>query len=154
MKTEHHQQQRMAHLNNQQQQYSEGMMGQSKISDAEKKMIIKLQENDILINEMRKNLQAGSMQSNLQLIEKFRNNVIFVLMCMSNMKGIMSKMPPIPIQLNTILLSENQGMQQHQQHQQHQTMEQARQAQNFLAQQQYLQQQQQLMAWRQQQQQQ
>ena len=61
-----------------------------------------LQNNNSLISEIKGNIDQRKITSNVNLINKFRDNIIQILTCMSMMEGIMSQMPPIPVKLSTI----------------------------------------------------
>jgi len=71
-------------------------------SQSEKFINSLLSSNTLLINDIRSNIEQGKISANVQLITKFRDNIIQILTCMSMMEGIMSQMPPIPVKLSTI----------------------------------------------------
>jgi hypothetical protein len=67
-----------------------------------------LEQNLIIIANIRNNIAHRKINDNITLISKFRENIIQVLTCMSKMSGIMSQMPPIPVKLNTICIPQQQ----------------------------------------------
>ncbi|KAL0486049.1 ribosomal protein S12 methylthiotransferase RimO [Acrasis kona] len=68
-----------------------------------------LEHNLKIISTIRFNMAHGRINDNITLISKFRENIIQVLTCMSKMGGIMSRMPPIPVKLNTICIPQQQN---------------------------------------------
>jgi hypothetical protein len=74
-----------------------------------------LEQNLIIIANIRNNIAHRKINDNISLISKFRENIIQVLTCMSKMNGIMSQMPPIPVKLNTICIPQQQTSNQQQQ---------------------------------------
>jgi len=62
-----------------------------------------LQENVQVIAQIRSNLASMKMQENTDLLVRFRDNIYAILNGMTNMPGIMSQMPPLPVKLNTEL---------------------------------------------------
>ncbi|KAG2378826.1 hypothetical protein C9374_007974 [Naegleria lovaniensis] len=63
-----------------------------------------LNQNSILMTEIKNNLEKKTIAANIPLIAKFRENTIQILTCMSMMDGIMSQMPAIPVKLSTIVI--------------------------------------------------
>lgn len=63
-----------------------------------------LLENLQIIENIRKNITNHKVSSNINLIAKFRENIILILTCMAKMQGVMRQMPPIPVKLNTICI--------------------------------------------------
>jgi len=62
-----------------------------------------LEQNAQVIVQIRSNLAAMKMQENTELLVRFRDNIFAILNGMTNMPGIMSQMPPLPVKLNTDL---------------------------------------------------
>ncbi|KAG0625999.1 hypothetical protein M758_2G094900 [Ceratodon purpureus] len=62
-----------------------------------------LEQNVQVIAQIRSNLAAMKMQENTDLLVRFRDNIFAILNGMTNMPGIMSQMPPLPVKLNTDL---------------------------------------------------
>lgn len=63
-----------------------------------------LAENNKIIGAIRENITQHKVTNNIQMISKFRENIIQILTCMAKMSGVMSQMPPIPVKLNTICI--------------------------------------------------
>uniref|UniRef100_A0A7I4AMU1 Myb-like domain-containing protein n=1 Tax=Physcomitrium patens TaxID=3218 RepID=A0A7I4AMU1_PHYPA len=62
-----------------------------------------LEQNAQVIAQIRSNLASMKMQENTDLLVRFRDNIFAILNGMTNMPGIMSQMPPLPVKLNTEL---------------------------------------------------
>ncbi|BBN10922.1 hypothetical protein MPTK1_5g07580 [Marchantia polymorpha subsp. ruderalis] len=62
-----------------------------------------LEQNSHVILQIRSNLAAMKLQENTELLVRFRDNICAILNGMTNMPGIMSQMPPLPVKLNTEL---------------------------------------------------
>lgn len=62
-----------------------------------------LEQNVQFIAQIRSNLASMKMQENTDLLVRFRDNIFAILNGMTNMPGIMSQMPPLPVKLNTEL---------------------------------------------------
>eukprot|EP01119_Soliformovum_irregulare_P007352 TRINITY_DN1975_c0_g1_i1.p1 TRINITY_DN1975_c0_g1~~TRINITY_DN1975_c0_g1_i1.p1 ORF type:complete len:140 (-),score=29.18 TRINITY_DN1975_c0_g1_i1:98-517(-) len=60
-----------------------------------------LDENLQVINIMRENLVTGKVNENVELMIRFRNNILLVLRMISLISGNGRKMAPLPIKLNT-----------------------------------------------------
>jgi hypothetical protein len=59
-----------------------------------------LGENMHVINQVRHNLSQCRVQENLELFKQVRDNVLKIYGTMQRTSGIMSHMPPLPVQLN------------------------------------------------------
>ena len=59
-----------------------------------------LGENMQVINQIRHNLAQCKVQENLDLFRHVRDNVMGINNSMTTMRGMMSHMPPLPVQLN------------------------------------------------------
>ncbi|XP_075484076.1 uncharacterized protein LOC142524158 isoform X1 [Primulina tabacum] len=64
-----------------------------------------LEENKQAFGQISSNLSALKLQENFNLFFHTRNNITTILNDMSNMPGIMSRMPPLPVLLNEELAS-------------------------------------------------
>ncbi|XP_073315460.1 uncharacterized protein [Primulina huaijiensis] len=64
-----------------------------------------LEENKQAFGQISANLSALKLQENVNLFFHTRNNITTILNDMSNMPGIMSRMPPLPVLLNEELAS-------------------------------------------------
>ncbi|XP_073305426.1 uncharacterized protein [Primulina huaijiensis] len=64
-----------------------------------------LEENKQAFGQISSNLSALKLQENVNLFFHTRNNITTMLNDMSNMPGIMSRMPPLPVLLNEELAS-------------------------------------------------
>ncbi|CAK9234178.1 unnamed protein product [Sphagnum troendelagicum] len=62
-----------------------------------------LEHNVQVIGQIRANLAACKLQENTKLLVQFRDNIFAILNGMTNMPGIMSQMPPLPVNLNSEL---------------------------------------------------
>ncbi|KAH9554725.1 hypothetical protein CY35_08G077500 [Sphagnum magellanicum] len=62
-----------------------------------------LEHNVQVIGQIRANLAACKLQENTKLLVQFRDNIFAILNGMTNMPGIMSQMPPLPVKLNSEL---------------------------------------------------
>ncbi|KAL3700320.1 hypothetical protein R1sor_018342 [Riccia sorocarpa] len=62
-----------------------------------------LEQNSHVIHQIRSNLAAMKLQENTDLLMRFRDNICAILNGMTNMPGIMSQMPPLPVKINTEL---------------------------------------------------
>lgn len=62
-----------------------------------------LEHNAQVIGQIRANLAACKLQENTELLVQFRDNIYAILNGMTNMPGIMSQMPPLPVNLNSEL---------------------------------------------------
>eukprot|EP00762_Andalucia_godoyi_P007795 ANDGO_01751.mRNA.1 hypothetical protein len=63
-----------------------------------------MQENIRIIASIRDNLCNSRLEDNFELMVQFRSNVSAILTRMSQMGGVMSQMPAIPVRLNTLLM--------------------------------------------------
>ncbi|KAJ7563792.1 hypothetical protein O6H91_03G126100 [Diphasiastrum complanatum] len=61
------------------------------------------EQNVQIISQIRANLAACKPQENTDLLVRFRDNIFTILNGMTNVPGIMSQMPPLPVTLNTEL---------------------------------------------------
>lgn len=59
-----------------------------------------LNENLRVINLIRQNIAMNNMHENTELLGRFRDNILQILNKMGNMPGVMSQMPPLPVNLN------------------------------------------------------
>lgn len=59
-----------------------------------------LNENLRVIHLIRQNIAMNNMHENTELLGRFRDNILQILNKMGNMPGVMSQMPPLPVQLN------------------------------------------------------
>ncbi|XP_051148262.1 uncharacterized protein LOC127263329 [Andrographis paniculata] len=64
-----------------------------------------LEENNQAFGQISANLTTLKLQQNIELFLRTRNNLTTILNDMSNMPGIMSRMPPLPVFLNDELAS-------------------------------------------------
>ncbi|XP_010531890.1 PREDICTED: uncharacterized protein LOC104808054 isoform X2 [Tarenaya hassleriana] len=64
-----------------------------------------LEQNVRAFSQIRANLSLYKLQDNLDLLCRTRNNLITIINDMSNMHGIMSQMPPLPVSINEDLAS-------------------------------------------------
>ncbi|CAM6095710.1 unnamed protein product [Calypogeia fissa] len=62
-----------------------------------------LEQNSQIIAQIRSNLAACKLTENTDHLVRFRDNIFAILNGMTNMPGIMSQMPPLPVKLNTDL---------------------------------------------------
>jgi hypothetical protein len=62
-----------------------------------------LEHNTQVIAQIRANLAACKLQENTELLVQFRDNIFAILNGMTIMPGIMSQMPPLPVNLNSEL---------------------------------------------------
>ncbi|CAM6077141.1 unnamed protein product [Sphagnum tenellum] len=58
------------------------------------------EHNSQIIGQIRANLAACKLQENTELLVQFKDNIFAILNGMTNMPGIMSQMPPLPVKLN------------------------------------------------------
>ncbi|KAK3158518.1 hypothetical protein QOZ80_2AG0138200 [Eleusine coracana subsp. coracana] len=64
-----------------------------------------LEENARLLNEIEVNILTSQAQKNIELFHRTRRNINCLQQSMSQMPGIMSKMPPLPISVDERLAS-------------------------------------------------
>ncbi|KAJ0974330.1 hypothetical protein J5N97_016295 [Dioscorea zingiberensis] len=64
-----------------------------------------LDENGRILGQITANLASFKIQDNLRLFYHMRNNTGTILTRMSEMPGVMSRMPPLPVTINEELLS-------------------------------------------------
>ncbi|KAL6899560.1 hypothetical protein ACP4OV_006218 [Aristida adscensionis] len=64
-----------------------------------------LEENAQLLNQIEVNILTSQAQNNIDLFHHTRRNINGLLKSMSQMPGIMSKMPPLPVAVNERLAS-------------------------------------------------
>ncbi|KAK3241751.1 hypothetical protein CYMTET_48515 [Cymbomonas tetramitiformis] len=65
-----------------------------------------LDQNITVVNQIRQNLHACRVHENIELVTKFRDNILKVLNGMAHMPGVMSQMPPLPVKLNVELANQ------------------------------------------------
>lgn len=59
-----------------------------------------LEQNYLILNEIKQNMSLLKVQENAQLLARFRDNLSSMMECMKSMKGVMGQMPTLPAQLN------------------------------------------------------
>ncbi|XP_073112764.1 uncharacterized protein [Elaeis guineensis] len=64
-----------------------------------------LDENVQVFNKIAANLQTFQIRNNIELFCHARNNITTIINSMSEMPGIMSRMPPLPVSVNEDLFS-------------------------------------------------
>jgi len=64
-----------------------------------------LDENNRLLNQIDTNIQGFQAQNNIDLFHRVRTNIDRLLQTMSQMPGIMSEMPRLPVWVNENLAS-------------------------------------------------
>jgi hypothetical protein len=64
-----------------------------------------LEENARLLNEIEVNILTSQAQNNIDLFHRTRRNINGLLQSMSQIPGIMSKMPPLPVSVDERLAS-------------------------------------------------
>jgi hypothetical protein len=64
-----------------------------------------LELNYRILNQFRENMATFKVNANTQLLINFRDNLYRVINLMENTSGAMSKMPPLPVRMNTELAS-------------------------------------------------
>jgi hypothetical protein len=79
-------------------------VSESERSDLERGVQRCMQDNIRIIARIRDNLVNGRLEDNFDLMVQFRSNVSAILTRMSQMGGVMSQMPAIPVRLNTLLI--------------------------------------------------
>lgn len=62
-----------------------------------------LDQNSLVIAQIKANLAAYKLQENTDLLARFRDNIFAISNSIQNMPGIISQMPPIPVMLNAEL---------------------------------------------------
>jgi hypothetical protein len=59
-----------------------------------------LEQNYLILNQYKQNMQQYKVHENTELLVRFRDNILTILNQMSCMTGLMQHMPPLPVQLN------------------------------------------------------
>ncbi|XP_017218909.1 uncharacterized protein LOC108196228 isoform X1 [Daucus carota subsp. sativus] len=59
-----------------------------------------LEQNNEVLRHISANLSVFKLQENIDLFSCTRNNITTILNHMSNMRGVMSRMPPLPLSIN------------------------------------------------------
>ncbi|KMZ69926.1 hypothetical protein ZOSMA_202G00130 [Zostera marina] len=59
-----------------------------------------IEENNLIFHQLEDNLENVKLQNNFSLFCHSRNNITSILSRMGEMPGIMSQMPPLPIEIN------------------------------------------------------
>lgn len=65
-----------------------------------------LETNAQILNQIKANLVIHKVQENSELFMVLRDNIMSILNGMTNMPGIMSQMPPLPVKLNLELANQ------------------------------------------------
>ncbi|XP_052205082.1 uncharacterized protein LOC127809940 [Diospyros lotus] len=81
----------MNHLDHSETLPSEGLSGRTRHL---------LEQNNQVLSQISANLSAFKLQDNIDLFFRTRNNIAIILNDMSEMAGIMSQMPPLPVSIN------------------------------------------------------
>ncbi|KAM0875778.1 hypothetical protein ACQ4PT_036595 [Festuca glaucescens] len=74
-------------------------------SDIDRAMLNILEENAQLLNQIEANILTSQAQNNIDLFHRTRRNINDLLQSMSQIPGIMSKMPRLPVSVNDKLAS-------------------------------------------------
>ncbi|KAF7090102.1 hypothetical protein CFC21_092917 [Triticum aestivum] len=74
-------------------------------SDIDRAMLNVLEENARLLNQIEANILTSQAQNNIDLFHRTRSNINNLLQSMSQIPGIMSKMPRLPISVDEKLCS-------------------------------------------------
>jgi hypothetical protein len=74
-------------------------------SQIDREMLNILEENARLLNEIEVNILTSQAQNNIDLFHRTRRNINGLLQSMSQIPGIMSKMPPLPVSVDERLAS-------------------------------------------------
>jgi hypothetical protein len=74
-------------------------------SDIDRAMLNILKENGQLLNQIEANILTSQAQNNIDLFHHTRRNINDLLQRMSQIPGIMSKMPPLPVSVDEKLAS-------------------------------------------------
>lgn len=69
-------------------------------SDIDRAMLNVLEENARLLNQIEANILTSQAQNNIDLFHRTRSNINNLLQSMSQMPGIMSKMPRLPVSVD------------------------------------------------------
>jgi hypothetical protein len=64
-----------------------------------------LEENARVLKQIGENIMTSQVQNNIDLFHHARRNISDLLQSMSQMPGIMSKMPPLPVSIDDRLAS-------------------------------------------------
>lgn len=62
-----------------------------------------LDSNYVLLNQFKVNMQQCRVHDNIDLLVRFRDNILAILSQMNSMGGVMAQMPPLPVRLNVDL---------------------------------------------------
>ena len=65
-----------------------------------------LEQNYLILNQYKQNMQQYKVHENTDLLVRFRNNILTILNQMNSMSGLMQDMPPLPVRLNIELASD------------------------------------------------
>ncbi|KAL5216813.1 hypothetical protein ABZP36_008214 [Zizania latifolia] len=83
-------------------QNNQFLTGASEIDRAMQHILV---ENDLLLDQIEANMRACQAQNNIDLFHRARRNINGLLQTMTQMPGIMGKMPPLPVSVNENLAS-------------------------------------------------
>ncbi|CAM0903746.1 unnamed protein product [Alopecurus aequalis] len=78
---------------------------QNNVSEIDRAIQHVLDENNLLLNQIDTNIQGFQAQNNINLFCRVRTNIDRLLQSMSQMPGIMSDMPRLPVSVNENLAS-------------------------------------------------
>uniref|UniRef100_A0A0E0GA18 Myb-like domain-containing protein n=1 Tax=Oryza nivara TaxID=4536 RepID=A0A0E0GA18_ORYNI len=78
---------------------------QSGASEIDRAMLNILEENARVLKQIGENIMTSQVQNNIDLFHHARRNISDLLQSMSQMPGIMSKMPPLPVSIDDRLAS-------------------------------------------------
>ncbi|XP_052143887.1 uncharacterized protein LOC127763278 [Oryza glaberrima] len=78
---------------------------QSGASEIDRAMLNILEENARVLKQIGENIMTSQAQNNIDLFHHARRNISDLLQSMSQMPGIMSKMPPLPVSIDDRLAS-------------------------------------------------
>uniref|UniRef100_A0A0E0CNR2 Myb-like domain-containing protein n=1 Tax=Oryza meridionalis TaxID=40149 RepID=A0A0E0CNR2_9ORYZ len=78
---------------------------QSGASEIDRAMLNILEENARVLKQIGENIMTSQAQNNIDLFHHARRNMSDLLQSMSQMPGIMSKMPPLPVSIDDRLAS-------------------------------------------------
>lgn len=62
-----------------------------------------LEQNYMILNEIKQNMSLMKVQENAQLLSRFRDNLVCMMEHMQSMKGVIGQIPNLPTQLNNEL---------------------------------------------------